>query len=122
MVLACRDEQKGEDAVQRIKRIHPNSLVQYMQVNIEDFIFNVLVFGLFSVIVVLAKPHPLLRQGIIKLRYKTRMHSSRMRTVRNSGRLPGVGVCPVSVCLGERGGVLPKQTPTPPCEQNHRQV
>ena len=66
MVLACRDEQKGEDAVQRIKRIHPNSLVQCMQVNIEDFIFNVLVFGLFSVIVVLAKPHPLLRQGIIK--------------------------------------------------------
>ena len=39
MVLACRDEEKGADAVQRIKRIHPNSLVQCMQVNIEEFIF-----------------------------------------------------------------------------------
>ncbi len=32
MILACRNEQKGEAAVQKIKALHPNSLVKFMQV------------------------------------------------------------------------------------------
>ena len=49
---------------------------------------------------------------------RTRMHSSRMRTVRCSGRrggyLPG-GVSAQGRVSGQAGGCLP-----PPCEQNHR--
>ena len=62
-----------------------------------------------------------------KRRGKTRMHSSRMRTVRYSGR-PGGLVCSggvgclsggVAVCLpGDRGVCLTAL----PCEQNHRHV
>ena len=42
--------------------------------------------------------------------YETRMHSSRMRTVRCSGHLRGGG--------SAHGECLPDTTP---CEQNHRQ-
>ena len=32
VVLACRDEQRGKEAVGKIKDCHPNSLVQFMLV------------------------------------------------------------------------------------------
>ena len=59
----------------------------------------------------------------IKIYVVTRMHSSRMHTVRCSGRLGGClpgGLCPGGVCQGVsaqrevsawRGGCLPRQTP-----------
>ena len=57
---------------------------------------------------------------------QTRMHSSRMRTIRCSGRLPGRGCLPRG-CLPKGGGVcqgecMPGGVHLPPCEQNHRQV
>jgi len=34
VVLACRYEEKGTEAVTKIKQLYPNALVQFMQVNI----------------------------------------------------------------------------------------
>ena len=76
---------------------------------------------------------------LVSFSLKTRMYSSRMRTVRCSGRLLGVStrgsVCPrgVSAWGVSAGGCLPGVSAqgvsaqrgfcqTPPCEQNHRQV
>ena len=54
-------------------------------------------------------------------RLETRMHSSRMRTVRYSGRLRGGGCLPGGVCLGGvclGGGCLPGGKHPPLCGQN----
>jgi len=32
VILACRSKDKGDDAVQRIKTLYPNALIQFMQV------------------------------------------------------------------------------------------
>ena len=34
VVLACRNEEKGTEAVTKIKHLYPNSLVQFMQVHL----------------------------------------------------------------------------------------
>jgi len=33
LILACKDEEKGEEAVHKILALHPNALVQAMQVS-----------------------------------------------------------------------------------------
>ena len=72
------------------------------------------------------------RQYRLQSYWQTRMHSSRMRTIRCSGRVPveGLsaqgGVCVSVGGVSAQGGVclglcLPGGR-NPPCEQNHRQV
>jgi len=34
VILACRNKEKGEEAVHRIKQIYPNALIQFLQVSV----------------------------------------------------------------------------------------
>ena len=34
VILACRNNEKGDEAVQRIKQLYPNALIQFIQVSV----------------------------------------------------------------------------------------
>jgi len=39
VILACRNKEKGDEAVQRIKQLYPNALIQFIQVSVNYFCF-----------------------------------------------------------------------------------